>query len=68
MAQTNPLRYMFRARTPHESVFEAVLESPMNLVADVLDGGVAAHDESLVEGRLDSSPVTDVSGFVLVRV
>lgn len=52
--QSNSLRNVPRACAPHQCILEAVLDTPMNLIANVLDGAVVTNDESLAEVRVDS--------------
>ena len=54
MAQAHSLRHMSRTRTPDQSIFESLLQRPMDLVADILDGGLVANDERLAEVGLFS--------------
>lgn len=55
--QSNSLRNMSRTCTPHERILEAVLDTPMDLVADILDGAVVADNESFAEVRINSLPL-----------
>jgi hypothetical protein len=57
MTQSHPLRDMSRTGAPDQSIFEILLQSPMDLVADVLDCRVAADDEGVVEVGVDAFSV-----------
>lgn len=56
MTQSHPLRHMSSTRTPYQSVLERLLEGAVNLVANILDAGVASHNQSLAEVRFFSFP------------
>jgi hypothetical protein len=47
MAQANSLRDMSGTRPPHHCVSEVLLQSAVNLVANVFNGRVATDDECL---------------------
>lgn len=49
VTQPDPLWYMSCACSPYHCVLEVVLERPMNLITDVLDGRVIPDDQCFAE-------------------
>lgn len=52
VAQADPLRHMSRAGSPNHSVFECLLQRPMDLVADAFNRGVIPHNQCFAEVRV----------------
>ena len=49
MTQSNSLGYMPCACPPHHGVLKRLLERPVDLIADLLDGRFVSNDECLAE-------------------
>jgi hypothetical protein len=45
---------MSRARTPNKRILEAILDSPVNLIAHVLNSAVVPDDQGLAEVGIDT--------------
>lgn len=54
MAQPNALRNMPRARTPHKRILERILQTPMNLITNILNRRFLAHNQRLREVRINA--------------
>jgi hypothetical protein len=54
MTQTNSLRQVFRTRTPHQRILEAVFQRPVDRIADILDVAALSDDKRFVEAWLDT--------------
>lgn len=57
MRKPNTLRNMSSAHTPNHSVLEGLLHGPMDLVADIFDGGVLSHNQGFWKVWFFSFPV-----------
>lgn len=54
MSKTHSLRHMLRARAPHQRKFERLLDSPVNLIAHILNRASSPHDQRLTKVRIIS--------------
>jgi len=54
MSQADSLRQVLRTRTPDQRILEAVLQRPVDRIADILNVAALSDDERLVETRLNT--------------
>lgn len=61
MPQPHPLGDMSRTRSPHHRILERLLQRPVDVVAHILDGRVAAADQSLGEIGFLALPIRSLA-------
>lgn len=52
MSQTHSLRHVLRARAPYQRKLECLLDSPVDLIADVLNRASPPHNQRLAKVRV----------------